>query len=556
VEGRKVANAKRLYVYGVMGVALVALLWGLASVLRIIGRNVAATAGSREAVGAEGALDELSLALALILVALPVWLIHAWLAQRPLSGSPAQARDERASPARATYFFLVLTVAGGAALLQLYASLQELWRAALTDQRTWGLAGAVAWVIVTGLAWLGHLWWRRADLRAAPARLADDWLTRAYLYSGLFILALLLAFWIGNAVAVVAGELIEPGPRWDPWQESFVGPAAGVIGAAVGWSAQWLIGRWLVRTDPPLGTAHRASRTRTGYFLAVVFVAAVAVLVTLVTSLQQVFARIMGVWQSFEGTPWLEDVLGPLVLGAPFAVAWWWHWRQGTREALAWGGQERHAAVRRTGLYVLAFVGLGGLSIGVAWALVSVLSYLDAAEAFRRDDVLSENGAPALAAFIVGLALWLPTWSRARADLATAPAEVAASLPRRAYLLLVSGLAVVVLMLSLALLVYRLMQTLLDTGDTSSETWPLAGALVAAVVLAYHLWRLRLDGQLVAAAQPAAADRDDRLESRAVETVEISAPPGHDLEALNEAIRGGLPDGVELRVVREARDQA
>ena len=171
------ANAKRLYVYGVMGAALVPLLWGLTSVLRLTVRWVAATVGSRDVVGAEVALDELSLALALVIVAVPVWLIHVWLAQRPLAGSTQQALDERASPARATYFFLVLTIAGGIALLQLYASLQELFRAALTDERTWGVAGAVAALVVTGAAWLGHLWWRRADLRAAPARLADDWLS-------------------------------------------------------------------------------------------------------------------------------------------------------------------------------------------------------------------------------------------------------------------------------------------------------------------------------------------------------------------------------------------
>lgn len=543
------ANAKRLYVYGVMGAALVPLLWGLTSVLRLTGRWIAATVGSRDVVGAEFALDELSLALALVIVAVPVWLIHAWLAQRPLAGSAQQALDERASPARATYFFLVLTIAGGVALLQLYASLQELFRAALTDERTWGVAGAVAGLVVTGAAWLGHLMWRRADLRAAPARLADDWLTRAYLYSGLFILALLLAFWMGSAVVVIAREIIGASPFWEPWQEAFVGPAAGTVGAALGWSAQWFIGRRLLRADPPLGAAHRASRTRTGYFLAVVFVAAAVVLGSLVTSLQHVFAEILGVWRPFERSSLAEDVLGPLVLGAPFAIAWWWHWRQGTREALAWGGRKRHTAVRRSGLYVLAFVGLGGLAIGAAWGLGSLLSLIDASDAAARETVLWEDTTPALAAIIFGLALWAPVWRTVRRDFASAPVTVAASLPRRAYLLLVSGLAVVALMLSLALFVYRLMQTLLDTGESSSETWPVAAAVVAAIVLAAHLWRLRLDALLLAEQPSPVPVGTDQPVPRAVETIEISAPAGYGLEAVNSAIRERLPEGVEMRVL-------
>ena len=375
-------NAKRLYVYGVLGAALVLLLWGLTSILEWAGRALAAALGSRDVVGADVALDELSLAIALVVVALPIWLVHFWLAQQPLGRAPDVAAEERASPARATYFFLVLTIAGGMALLQLYDSVQDVLRLALTDERAWGLAGAVAGLIVFGAAWLGHLWWRRADLLAAPARTAGDWLTRAYLYSALFILAILLAFWIGSAAAVLLGELVDARAMWESWESwevAFVGPAAGVVGAAFGWSAQWLIGQRLLRADPPLGPAHRASRTRTGYFLAVVLVCATAVLFLLSSSAGQVLAEWLGVWRSEVGSRWIEDVALPLTMVVPFVVVGWWHWRQAMREALAFGGQQRHENVRRSGLYGLAFVGLAGLSIGAAWTIQAMLEYAAAA---------------------------------------------------------------------------------------------------------------------------------------------------------------------------------
>lgn len=546
-------NAKRLYVYGVLGAALVLLLWGLTSILQWAGRSVAAALGSRDVVGADVALDELSLAIALVVVALPIWLVHFWLAQQPLGRAPDMAADERASPARATYFFLVLTIAGGMALLQLYDSVQEVLRLALTDERAWGLAGSAAGLIVFGAAWLGHIWWRRADLLAAPARTAGDWLTRAYLYSGLFILAILLAYWIGTAASVIVGELIDARALWEPWQVAFLGPAAGIVGAAVGWSAQWLIGRWLLRAKPPMGEAHRASRTRTGYFLAVVLVCAAAILALLSSSVNQVLAEMLGVWRPIEGTRWIEGVAAPLVIAVPFAVAWWWHWRQAMHEALAFGGRQRHEGVHRSGLYGLAFVGLAGVAIGAAWGIQAVLDYADASRDVSRSGVLRDDGAPALATALISLALWAPAWRLVRRDFAAAPAAVADALPRRAYLLLVSGLAVVALMGSLALLAYQVMRQLLGVEVDESNSWPVAVAIAAGAVLAYHLWRLRLDARLVAALPATVAPTDEAEPAlRTLETIDIRAPAGFDLEALNETIREGLPEGVEMHVLGDS----
>ena len=136
---------------------------------------------------------------------------------------------------------------------------------------------------------------------------------------------------------------------------------------------------WLLRADPPLGPAHRASRTRTGYFLAVVLVCATAVLFLLSSSAGQVLAEGLGVWRSEVGSRWIEDVALPLIMVVPFVVVGWWHWRQAMREALAFGGQQRHENVRRSGLYGLAFVGLAGVSIGAAWTIQAMLEYAGAA---------------------------------------------------------------------------------------------------------------------------------------------------------------------------------
>jgi hypothetical protein len=548
-------TAKRLYLYGVMGAALVPLLWGLTSLLRLLVRAAAASIGSREMVGADVIRDDLSLALALVLVAVPIWLVHAWLVRRSMSGSGEAAVDERSSGPRSAYFFVVLVITGSVATLQLYEIIQQLAGQVLVGYRVWGLAGATAAFVVLGSAWLSHIWWRRADFRVAPARTADDWLTRAYLYAGLFIVAVAAVSWVGTIASIIAGELVESRAIWESWQswqDALVSPLAGALAASLAWSVQWLVAARLLRAEPPLGTAHRASRTRTGYFLAMVLISATAVLLLVSSSLMQALAEVLGVWRPNEGSRWLEDVGGPLVMAAPYAVAWWWHWRRSAGEALAFGSEQRRTAVLRSSRLVVTFVGLAGLSIGLAWSLFALLEYLEpSGRTLFATSVLREQVTPALAAALVGLLMWVPTWRRSQAARAREPLAVAASTSRRIYLLAVSGLAIAALMAALAALVYQATRVLLDAGPVGDVSWAAAVLLVAVVVLAYHLLQLRSDGVLVA--RSTATDRIEAgtagLDPNVAETLEITAPAGADFKALNAVIRAGLPDGYALRVV-------
>ena len=544
-------NAKRLYLYGVLGVALAILLWGVTSIFRLALQAIGAAAGSGDAVGADVARDELSLAVALVLVAVPVLAVHLWLIRRTVVESPGAAADERASTIRAAYFCLVLTITGAIAVLQLYEVVQQLAGAALASQRVEGLAGATAALIVTGVAWLVHVWWRRSDFLAEPARTANDWLTRAYLYGGLFILAVLLAYWLAEILTVISSELAGARASWEPWQRDIVTPIAGAVGSAVGWSANWILALWLVRADPPLGEAHRASRTRVGYFLAVLLVCSGAALVLVATSLQYVFSEILGVWQSYDGTRLAEDVFGPLLMAVPFVLVGWGHHRRLVREASAFGGPSRFASARRSALYGLAFVGLAGAAIGVAIAAQGMLDYLGASGVFDRTVALRDEVAPGLGFALTGLVLWIPTWRLVRRDRAAEPLLVADSVPRRAYLLLVSALAVVATMVSLAYLAYQLIRAVLDAGPVEDPAWAVSGVVVGGVVLGYHLLLLRADG-VILAGSPAPAESpigEGGTEAGVAETIEISAPAGTDLEAVNAAIRADLPEGSEMRVL-------
>ncbi len=103
---------------------------------------------------------------------------------------------------------------------------------------------------------------------------------------------------------------------------------------------------------------------------------------------------------------------------------------------------------------------------------------------------------------------------------------------------------------SLAFLVWQATRLVMDAGDPSDSSWAISILLVAAVVLAYHLWQLRSDMRLVAAAVAGEPEEPSvAMDARTIETIEISAPSGADFRVLNAAIRSELPDGYELRVL-------
>ena len=85
---------RRLYVYGISLISLEIVLWGLIGLLR--------TMVSRQAVGGT---EQLAQALALILVGVPVFGLHWYLAQR---GARNEPQEERFSVVRAVFLYLAL----------------------------------------------------------------------------------------------------------------------------------------------------------------------------------------------------------------------------------------------------------------------------------------------------------------------------------------------------------------------------------------------------------------------------------------------------------------
>ena len=545
-------SAKRIYLYGILGIALVPLLWGLSDLLRFAFDQFGGILGFSPAFMGSFAREELSRALALVLVAGGIVVVHLALLRGLVGRSPVDAADERAATSRAVYFFAVLAGTGAALLWSSFELVYELIGSWLLDRRDLDPAGRLAGVIVVGGAWALHLLARRGDIRSAPSRLAGDWLTRAYLYGALFITWLLVTLQSGEVLTTVARAALGLQPLWtaaDWWQEALTGAVAASLVGTLGWLTHWLIADRLRVAPDPVGASQRNAVSRRGYFLAVTLVSACAVLVLSATSISAAGAALLGTWTPTEGSRLIEDVGGPLLLLLPFALGWWWHQRRVVAEAEKRGGATAARAVTRTAHLVVAFVGLLGLAAGLAWELQVVIEGLTGA---TPDDLVAVSGSAgdatrALALAMVGLLLWVPAWGMAQRDRARHAREAAGAVSRRAYLMLVSGLSVVAAMGSSAFLVWQATRALLDSGPSDDPAWAIAILTVAVVVLLYHLWQLRRDARAADVILLRAAESGE-ISQHTVETIEIIAPPDADFRVLNAAIRSELPDGYEMRI--------
>ena len=111
-----------------------------------------------------------------------------------------------------------------------------------------------------------------------------------------------------------------------------------------------------------------------------------------------------------EGSSLIEDIGGPVLMLVPFVLAWWWHQRRVSAEALGLGGPALARSMTRTGRSIVAIVGLAGLSAGLAWGLQVLL---DAAGSTTPESLITtpgfgDAGAQALALALVGFAMWIP----------------------------------------------------------------------------------------------------------------------------------------------------
>jgi hypothetical protein len=551
---------RRIYLYTVLAVLLVPVLVGMGDLLEVLFDRLAEASGKRAVVRFDETRGDLSLALALLIVATPLWGLHAWLLRRSTHGSPDATRDERASPVRSSYFLVVLLVTLIVASVALIAWVDMALRSNPMDG-PFEPSTALAYGISFGVAWAIHAWWRMRDLRLAPERTAGDWLTRVDLYAVLFVagIAALISFSdliTTMARLVIDGRAITSTTDW--LRDAVAGPMAAILVMTAVWLLHWLGGRRLCLAPDPLGGAHRSSRMRAAYFVGIALVSSAAVLLLISESLRQVLLDVADVrWRGADPDR-LEVIGGPLLASVPFLVAWWWHLRRVAYEASMVGADALRVTVTRIGRLAIAIVGLTGLALGSAQVIGAILdlgsTYADAG--IVPASIVRRELSGAVSMTIVGLAIWLPSWILVQRERAHGGVAVASSMARRGYLVLVSGVAMVAAMISGAWVVYQAIGALLESGRAEDVSGAIGVLIVASVGLGYHLIVVRSDLRLAPVANatdvmPPATQAVPMAgpAQHTVEKLEISGPIDADFTALNAALRERLPEGFELRII-------
>lgn len=557
--------ARRLYLYFVLGVSLIALTIGLINLLELAFVVIDGALQGGLLVGEDAELyrDQLSSNLALTLVALPIWLVHWWLIDRALRG--ADAADERGSVVRAVYLAAGLLIPLWwwlpSALDLLERLLDELFNVPEPAAGTGSIANDLATGLTLTLLWLFHGWLSLRD-RRQPLPERALWPGRLYLYgAALTGLIVLLAGAVGLCELIVERAFYDEALfSQDWWRRNLANGVTQLLIGAVIWGGHWWYSLRLLTVESWQAAGERRSALRRFYLYLGVLGGALGALIALVFVLRQPLLWLLGVPdetfvidgpQSDDTLERLRSFFEPLLIAVPFGLVWLFHRRQLVTEAEHFAEGEQQAMLRRIYVYLMSFIGLAFAAGGAAYLIGVLIDLLlgGSRTVSVDDDWWREQVAQFVPIVAVGAAVWLWQWNRVLQWVRAEPGPERQALPRRVYLYVTLAASMVALLIGVAILLYRLLTILLGTTSFDSQTSSFsvaAGiALVAALLIVYHLRELLTD--LRAREQVAATTQTVPLT--------LTAPADADLDALLDRLREQLPEGYQLDARRRSQDE-
>lgn len=564
--------ARRLYLYIMSGITLAVIATGLAVLLRVVLDGVFPES---EFNGFRDTRQELSQAVAMLGVGLPVWAVHWWFVQRGVRVGAPDRDAERASAIRAIYLTgvlmisLIVWVSGAIGLLHWLATTALGTTLEFSVQDPLGSTTS----LVAGLVvWLYHGLVRRRDLAAGPVTGAAAWVPRLYLY-GVSFGALFGA--VSALAAIIETALPSPGFEPDNAYLAYFLTDRAITAIALGlvWLGHWRYATRLAADPDWRGTDERVSRTRVAAFVVTIVAAAATTLIDVGRAIGAAITPLLPD-PGFPTDRTFAAVLVPLVGAVLWAIVWVAHGRALRREPAAAVDPLRALHQERLVSYGVAAAGLAIGATGAGW----LLGYLvDLLLGGQRTALGLGNSSFEISQWlplaVVGLGAWIWFWRGVVARRRLDPVGEATSTIRRAFLYLTLAVALLVALAAAAVILYRFVGVVLGAGlggnDVSALSTPLGGLITASAVLLYYGLQLRAD-QAVSASEtaasseatagtsgaasdsaaaaaspeeaPAGADEGQRL------SLELIGPTGADLDAAVAAARAALPPGIEIVV--------
>jgi hypothetical protein len=571
-ESRALPAVQRAYFYAVALVSIHMIVLGVANVLRV-GAEIALDAPSGGFTGLpfvfaefnrprELYREQTSLAIALLVVGVPAWLVHFRSAQA------AARRDvaERASALRSLYIHLVVFVTA----LLVFGYGQRAFRLVLQGTTfgstptfgpgSFGLesnwearaAGAGVMALTSAFVLASHLRLSWADRRGAAVRGRAAEVRQLALYAlvvtGVFFFSFTTVTTIDGIWRRVADAFVElPGTTnfvpfgavQEPTRDDFLrfqllGSIPAIVAGLVLWLGTWItLQRGLVH-GPDIDVERQSVVRKFAIYL-VVFISALAVLIAATFISSSIGRRLLGdpVVESFSSL-W-HDLGFPTITAVVFGTLWLFHRRVVESEAARETEVARAATIRRLYTYLIAAIGLAMAAIGTAGSVGVIGSQLIG---FNTHD--EAETAAYVSLVLVGLPAWGFHWRQAQLRL---DGDERRSVERRGYLYLVvlGGVLGGLIFGSAAL--YRLLNATLAFSFTTvawHDIWHFSvDAAVSAAAFLTHLRFVRADRAAVPES-PAVPDTYAFLVRLA----------GADLDTARSRLAKALPGDASLTAVR------
>ncbi len=535
--------ARRIYLYLVAFISLQMLLAGARNVLRLLAELVFGL--SQPLVDQDRYIrDQFSLWGAVLLVGAAVWAIH-WLLIRRTVGGEDVGTEERESIWRKLFLYTTLFVAAW----QVFFAIRDLIYGTLAnlDAADGALllrapAATLPTLLIYGVAWWYHWGVRRDDLAHAPEVGAGATVARWYRFLANYG-ALTGLLWALSELARQLWRAVSTPDGADILGQGVSTPLASALGFTVAglvvWLPHWSLAQRLLSSEED----ERRSVLRKVYLYALIGQTVGVTLVNLTIFGYTALRKLIGTDPLAGGGDTLLTAAGlPLLTALVYGSFWAYHRRVLGRDSLLLGTEEgRQATIRRIYTYLLALIGLALLASGLADMMRLLIDLVLGGRA--TTDLGGRAWGDQISLFatgvVVGGLVWAAHWITAqRAALATGGAAERQALIRRIYLFLTLFAGVVTLLVSGAILLYRLLRSLgigLSGDDRSDLSWALGASIAAGGTVTYHL-RVLLD--------------DQRQRAGEREAEPIAAPAAAPPTARLVLLRATTPDGLDAAIAR------
>lgn len=479
-------TARRWYIYLVCAISLQSVTWAVIALLR----NLFA--------GGSGSIAFIAFQIAVILIALPVFLVH-WLWGQRLAQRDA---NEREAGLRGIYHYSMLIGFLGPVIANTFSLITFLFWLVLGSpgydasyDEFSGVGGIIyhlVAIIFCSSLWLYQKQVISNDLKSDNE--PDGFGTMRRLYMFVFS-AWGVTMTTMAVIHLIRWVMLQFGENSYLLDGNLLYVTDEVTRLIVGvplWFIFWRQAQTLFLLDEP-SEAERDSALRKFYLYTTVFVAALTVVTNATIILAGFFRRILDL-------PSAGDIRVPLPTIIGMALLWIYHSYALKEDAARSPESAKQGGVRRLYLYLIAAVGLTAFLIGLSGDINVVIRSFSTT--FFIDEGIKEALAWFTAALISGLPVWLLPWRWAQVEsVALSPegSEARRSTARKIYLYFFLFIATMTVLSSAVYIVYRLLALMLgEPGEGNLLTGianAIAYSIVGIFVWLYHGLALRGDGE-------------------------------------------------------------